>query len=62
MATTQFEATHAREAFPCFDEPQMKAKFEISIARQDNMITLSNMPIRVTDPVDGQPGRVWDHY
>ncbi|KDR09597.1 Aminopeptidase N, partial [Zootermopsis nevadensis] len=63
MAPTQFEPTHAREAFPCFDEPAMKARFEISIARRrDDMITLSNMPVRVTEPIEGQPGRVWDHY
>lgn len=62
MASTQFEATHTRQAFPCFDEPAMKAQFEISISRRVEMITLSNMPIRATEPISDKPGRVWDHY
>ena len=44
LYATQFESHHAREAFPCIDEPEAKATFDISLV-SDQPILLSNMPI-----------------
>lgn len=44
MFSTQFESCDARRAFPCFDEPNLKATFEFEIEIPDDQVALSNMP------------------
>lgn len=54
IATTHFEPTYARWAFPCFDEPDFKANFSVTLIRERNHVALSNMPsakVRGTDGV-----------
>lgn len=48
MISTQFEACDARQAFPCFDEPNLKATFDFEIEIPKDLVALSNMPIKAT--------------
>ncbi|KAF9050721.1 leucyl aminopeptidase [Hymenopellis radicata] len=43
-ALTQFEAIDARRAFPCWDEPLLKATFAITMISRSDSVNLSNMP------------------
>ncbi len=45
LATTQFEATDARRALPCWDEPAVKATFQVTLNVPQEMIAVSNTPI-----------------
>jgi len=52
LATTQFEAPLARRAFPCFDEPDKKAIFDVALKIAENFEAISNMPIR-SETIEG---------
>ncbi|KAH7264907.1 peptidase family M1-domain-containing protein [Fusarium redolens] len=45
LATTQFEATDARRAFPCLDEPALKATFTVTLIADKDLVCLGNMDV-----------------
>ncbi|MBI3889484.1 M1 family metallopeptidase [Candidatus Saccharibacteria bacterium] len=53
LLATQFESHHAREVFPCIDEPAAKATFDVTLTTEDDVTVLGNMPVTYRD-TDGK--------
>ena len=55
IATTQFEESDARRAFPCWDEPSFKATYQVNLTIPSDLAAYSNSPVDVdTDLGNGQ--------
>ena len=54
LVATQFESHHAREVFPCIDEPEAKATFDLTLTTPVGEAVVANTPIKQQDEVDGK--------
>lgn len=57
LASTQFESTDARRAFPCWDEPAAKAVFQTTLVIEDGLTAISNTSIIRETPLSGTSKR-----
>lgn len=46
LFATQFESHHAREVFPCVDEPEAKATFDVTLTTTPSITILGNQPVK----------------
>ncbi|XP_054253943.1 aminopeptidase Q [Indicator indicator] len=59
LIASQLEPTYARTVFPCFDEPAMKATFNIRIVHDPSYAALSNMPAIDVSEMKDDNGSLW---
>lgn len=62
LIATQFESHHAREAFPCIDEPEAKATFDLTLVtpKSNSKTVIANTPLLTSDQSDDQVTSTFD--
>lgn len=60
LIATQFESHHAREVFPCVDEPEAKATFDVTLTTENDIVVLGNMPITSQNEAEGRLTTAFD--
>ncbi|KAI8341908.1 peptidase family M1-domain-containing protein [Chlamydoabsidia padenii] len=59
LATTQFQPTDARRAFPCWDEPSLKATYDVTLVVPTELTALSNMNVIQDEELKGDSNDGW---
>ncbi|KAG1685464.1 Glutamyl aminopeptidase [Nymphon striatum] len=52
IVSSKFQPTFARRAFPCFDEPNWKSTFTVTLIHDENVVALSNMPVKISEKLE----------
>ena len=52
LFATQFESHHAREVFPCVDEPAAKAEYDLTLITRPGITVLGNMSVKSEEEND----------
>ena len=60
LIATQFESHHAREVFPCVDEPAAKATFDVTLITETGVTVLGNMPLKSQHEENGSLTTTFD--
>jgi puromycin-sensitive aminopeptidase len=60
LLATQFESHHAREVFPCIDEPEAKATFKLTLTHNKDELALSNTPVESESVSEEQKTTVFE--
>uniref|UniRef100_A0A7G3AWD7 Aminopeptidase N n=1 Tax=Lutzomyia longipalpis TaxID=7200 RepID=A0A7G3AWD7_LUTLO len=61
MVLTHFQTSYAKLFMPCFDQPDMKANYTLTVRRRADMTAWSNMPI-ATSAKDPNPDYILDTF
>ena len=62
LIATQFESHHAREVFPCIDEPEAKATFDLSLKTLKNETVISNTPVKSQEVLKSDASHMVTHF
>ncbi|XP_013142020.1 PREDICTED: glutamyl aminopeptidase [Papilio polytes] len=62
VVATQLRPNNARRVFPCFDEPEFKAPFDVSVVRPCKMTALSNMESDRVENIPDEPNAVREFF
>ncbi len=54
LLATQFESHHAREVFPCVDEPEAKATFDLTLYSEPGETVIGNTPVKTQETKDNR--------